>query len=178
MKTVYFVRHGESEANARRITAGGGLDIDLTDHGVDQAEQVGRLLKSKDIQLIVSSPLKRALHTAQIIAMGIGYNPNKIVTNSQFAERYLGEMTGKPHDEVQNYFAMGLTPPGGESTEALHDRTVAGLEWLKMQEADKILVVSHGGPGRMIRAIIRDEKHTSIDSLGSIGNAEVLELTI
>jgi broad specificity phosphatase PhoE len=87
-------------------------------------------------------------------------------------------MTGKPHDEVQQYFVIGMPPPGGESTEAMHARVAAGLEWLKTLDADKILLVSHGGPGRMIRAIIRDEKHTSIDSLASVGNAEVLELSI
>lgn len=178
MKTIYFVRHGQSEANARRITAGGGLDVELTEHGMAQAAHVGEILKGKGIQLIVSSPQKRALHTATIIAEKIGIKPDDIVTNKLFVERHLGDLTGKPHDEVQNYFYMGVTPPGGESTEALHDRIEAGLNWLQTLEADKILLVSHGGPGRMIRAIVREERHTSIDSLASIGNAQVLELTL
>lgn len=178
MKTIYFVRHGQSEANARRITAGGGMDVPLTDAGRNQAVQVGEILKKKGIELIVSSPQKRALETAEIIATQIGYNSGDIITDQRFAERHLGVMTGKPHDEVQLWFSMGRTPEGGESTEAMHDRVLAGLEWIKSQPADKILLVSHGGPGRVIRAIIRGESHASIDSLGSVGNAEVLELTI
>lgn len=178
MKTIYFVRHGESEANAARITAGGGLDVDLTQRGMDQAVQVGSMLKNKGIQLIISSPQKRALHTAIIIAGQIGYDPKHIVTSEQFAERHLGDLTGKPHDDVQLWFDMGIAPPGGESTEALHDRILAGLQWLQSLEADTILLVSHGGPGRMIRAIYRNEQHTSINSLGSIGNAQVMELSL
>lgn len=178
MKTLYFVRHGESEANAARVTAGGGLDVDLTRHGIDQAVKAGKLLKDKGAQLIVSSPQKRALHTAAIVAKEIGYNPENIVTNELFTERHLGEMTGKPHDDVQIYFDMGATPPGGESTQELHDRIVAGLEWLKSLEAEKIILVSHGGPSRMLRTIYRDEKHSSLNSLGTQKNAEILELTL
>lgn len=178
MKTLYFVRHGESQANASHITAGSGLDADITEHGVRQAVKVAKVLKDKGIQLIVSSPQKRAYHTAFVIAKELGYKPEDIVTNKLFVERYLGEMTGKPRSEVQVYFDMGATPPGGESTQALHDRIEAGLAWLKGLEADKILLVSHGGPGRMIRTIYRNERHTSINSLGRIGNAEVLRLAL
>lgn len=178
MKTVYFVRHGQSEANARRITAGSGLDVPLTNAGRNQAAKVGEILEKKGIELVVSSPQIRALETARIIASRIGYPADKIVTNDKFAERYLGELTGKPHDEVQNWFAMGQTPPGGESAEAMYSRVASGIDWLRTLDADKILLVSHGGPGRVIRALVRGERHTSIDTLASVGNAEVLELTL
>lgn len=178
MKTIYFVRHGQSEANAEHITAGGGLDVGLTDFGRSQAVKVGEILKKKGIKLIVASPMKRSLETAQIIAAKIGYKPENIVLDARFVERHLGVMSGRPHDEVQLWFAMGQTPAGGESSEAMYTRVAAGMEWLKSQPADKILLVSHGGPGRVIRAIIREEPHYSIDSLASIGNAEVLELQL
>lgn len=178
MKTLYFVRHGQSEANAAHITAGGGLDVDLTQHGIDQAAKVGKLLKDKRIQLIVSSPQKRAFHTAHVIAKEIGYKPENIVTNKLFVERHLGEMTGRPHDEVQLYFDLGKTPPGGESSQELHNRIVEGLNWLKTLPADQIVLVSHGGPGRAIRAIYRNEQHNTINGLATIGNAEVLQLSL
>lgn len=148
MKTIFFVRHGESEANARRITAGGGLDVDLTENGKYQAKKVGQELKDKGIELIVSSPQIRALHTAQIIADEIGYNRASIVTNTSFVERHLGAMTGKPHDEVQLWFDLGAVPEGGESGEQMNDCVRAGLEWLKGLPQNVILLVSHGGPGR------------------------------
>lgn len=178
MKTIYFVRHGQSEANAKRITAGSGLDVDLTQHGIDQALRVGDFLSDKKIQLIVSSPMVRALHTAQLIASRIRISPDSIEINSLFTERFLGDLTGRPHDELQNYFSMGATPPGGESSEAMQARVMAGLAWLKSLDPDVVLLVSHGGPGRAIRTIIRNEGHRSIDSLASIGNAEILKFTI
>lgn len=135
MKTVYLVRHGQSEANAARITAGGRLDVDLTDAGRNQAIEVGKILKKKNIELIISSPQKRALETARIIAGQIGYKSENILTDQRFAERDLGTLTGKPHDEVQLWFSMGQTPPGGESSKAMHDRVVEGLEWLKLLDA-------------------------------------------
>lgn len=178
MKTIYFVRHGQSEANAQRITAGGQLDAPLTDAGREQAREVGRILKKKKIELVVSSPQIRAFETAEIIAREIGYDAAKIIQNKVFAERDLGVMSGRPHDEVQLWFSMGQTPEGGESTEAFQARVMSGLEWLKSQDAGNILLVSHGGVSRSIRAILRGEDSHSIDSLASVGNAQLLEFTI
>jgi broad specificity phosphatase PhoE len=122
--------------------------------------------------------MKRSLETAQIIAAKIKYKPENIVLDSRFVERNLGVMSGRPHDEVQQWFAMGQTPADGESSEAMYNRVAEGMAWLQSQPADTILLVSHGGPGRVIRTIIREEPHYSIDSLGSIGNAQILELRL
>lgn len=178
MKKIYFMRHGQSEANAAKVVAGGGMDSPLTRLGMEQAAKVGRQLKDKKIQLIVSSPMKRAYHSAVVLANELGYPADKIVLSDFFRERHLGDLTGKPHDEVQLYFDINATPPGGESTEQVHTRIIEGLSWLKTLEADRILVVSHGGPGRMLRAIYRDEQHRTINSLASIGNAELLEVDL
>jgi uncharacterized phosphatase len=178
MKTIYFVRHGESEANAAGITAGGGLDVALSENGKFQAQKVGVELKSKGIELIVSSPMKRAYDTAVIIAQTIGYDPSKIVTNQLFTERHLGEMTGAKRDLVRTYYDAGVMPASAEKTEDLHRRIVQGLEWLKSLDANKIVLVSHGGPGRMIRTIYMQEHHDQINSLDRIGNAGILELRL
>ena len=122
--------------------------------------------------------MKRAYHSAVVLANELGYPADKIVLSDFFRERHLGDLTGKPHDEVQLYFDINATPPGGESTEQVHARIIEGLSWLKTLEADRILVVSHGGPGRMLRAIYRDEQHRTINSLASIGNAELLEVDL
>jgi uncharacterized phosphatase len=176
MKTIYFVRHGESEANAAGIAAGGGLDVGLTEDGRDQARKVGEALKDKKIKLIVSSPLKRAYETAVIIAQTINCDPGKIVTNPSFSERHLGELTGAKSELVKTYYDAGMLPASAETTESLHRRVVEGMEWLKAQPVDKIVLVSHGGPGRMIRTIYRQEHHSQINTLDRIGNAEVMEL--
>jgi uncharacterized phosphatase len=177
-KTVYFVRHGESEANAAGIAAGSGLDVALTQDGRAQARKVGEDLKNKRVELIVSSPMKRAYETASIIANTIEYDPAKIVTNELFIERYLGELTGAKNELVKTYYDAGTLPAGVETTENLHRRIIQGLEWLKSLKAERIVLVSHGGPGRMIRTIYLQEQHNQINSLDRIGNAEILELSL
>jgi uncharacterized phosphatase len=176
MKTIYFVRHGESEANAAGITAGAGLDVGLTEIGKQQAQKVGEELKSKKIELIVSSPMKRALETAKIIAQGLSYSNEKIIINPLFIERHLGELTGAKRDIVRTYYDAGMLPVSTEKTEDMYARIIQGLEWLKSLPANRIVLVSHGGPGRMIRTIYRQEHHSKINTLDRIGNAEIMEL--
>jgi uncharacterized phosphatase len=176
MKTVYFVRHGESEANAAGIAAGGGLDVGLTEDGRAQARKIGEDFKKKKVDLVVSSPMKRAYETANIIATAIGYNPEKIITNQLFVERHLGDLTGIKAERLKTYYDAGALPPSVESTADVHRRMVQGLEWLKALDAERIILVSHGGPGRMIRTIYQQEHHSQMNSLERIGNAEILEL--
>jgi broad specificity phosphatase PhoE len=178
VKTIYFVRHGESEANVAGIAAGGGLDVGLTENGKYQAQKVGEDLKGKKIDLIVSSPMKRAYNTAVIVAQTIGYDLDKIVVNKLFAERHLGDLTGIKNELMKTYYDAGMLPPSVETTDALYKRIIEGLEWLKSLEAEKILLVSHGGPGRMIRTIYMQEHHSQINSLDRIGNAGILELKL
>lgn len=176
MKTIYFVRHGESEANAAGIAAGGGLDSPLNDHGRQQAQQIAGQFKGRGAKLIVSSPMKRAYETASIIAQNLGMNPESIVTNDLWVERQLGELTGVPKEQLKMYYDMGQLPASAESTEQLHARIIQALEWMKTLEADTIILVSHGGVGRMLRAIYREEHHGSINTLGRMDNAEIIEL--
>ena len=178
MKTVYFVRHGESEANAAGIAAGAGLDVGLTNDGRVQAQRVGDDLKNKKIDLIVSSPMKRAYETAAIIAQTIGYDPQKVLLNELFIERHLGDFTGMKAERLKTHYDAGALPSNAETTESMHRRLIQGLEWLKTLDGQTILLVSHGGPGRMIRTIYMEEHHNQINSLERIGNAEILELKL
>ena len=89
MKTIYFVRHGESEANNLGLSAGSEFDTPLTDIGRKQAQKTGQDLKDKNIQLIVSSSQGRAIETAEIIGLAL------TVTNEVDCLHYLfGEFYG------------------------------------------------------------------------------------
>ena len=73
MTNIILVRHGETEWNRKGIIQG-RHDILLNQTGRRQAEATMKKLKGKAIHGIFSSPLIRALETAQIIAQGLGYN--------------------------------------------------------------------------------------------------------
>lgn len=150
MKRLYFVRHGQSEANKRHVFAG-QIDTPLTAVGRAQARAAGLSAKKFKFDLIVSSPLVRALETAQIIADTIGYPRDKIIVNEIFKEHYIGSLAGKPwrgYEEFDKRF------PDMESWETMLERAKSGLEFLKMQTSENILLVGHGSFSRALRTVI------------------------
>lgn len=177
-KTVYFVRHGQSKANVAGLTAGAELDTPLTDDGRAQARKAGEELRGKDIDLIVCSPLERAHDTARLIAEIIGYDQAKIVTNEAFIERRVGKFSGRPHQEYVEAVQSKAPVDGLETSEEMHKRVFEGLEWLKKQPAQHIVLVSHGGTGRVIRIIDQGLHHSDMHKVDGFGNTEIYEFTL
>ena len=60
MKHIYFFRHGETDLNAQKILQGHTSYPELNEKGVRQAEIIAEKLKRYPLQIIYSSPLKRA----------------------------------------------------------------------------------------------------------------------
>ena len=65
---MFLIRHAESEANASRTFAARVIDPPLSPKGVTDAERIAERLASEGIRRIYSSPLRRALQTAQALA--------------------------------------------------------------------------------------------------------------
>jgi broad specificity phosphatase PhoE len=172
MKTIYFVRHGESESNAKDISSGSGNDIPLTAKGRQQAKQAGIELKDKRIQLIVSSPMTRTVDTATIIAKELGYDPQKIVRNPLFKERDLGIYEGQHRDRLYGDIAKV------ESEDRLHSRLKEALSWLSKQKEDRIVVVSHGGARRAVRVINENLPISHMYKIEAAGNGEIYEFSL
>lgn len=167
MQHLYFVRHGESELNLRRIYAG-QTDTPLTDRGRAQAKAAGDQAKTIKIDVIVSSSLNRAHETAQIIAKEIGYPVERILSNPQFIERSLGSLEGHSWDEVGEDESLF---PDIETEEQLLIRARAGLEFLRTLEEDNILLVGHGSFSRALRTAIDPSK-----TYDEPPNAEIVKL--
>jgi broad specificity phosphatase PhoE len=177
MKTVYYVRHGESEGNAADLMMGSKDDLPLTAKGEQQAREATPLLKQKPIALIVSSPLKRALRTAQIIATGIGYKED-ILTSSLLVERDFGKLSGKPRKEALAVIDDPDPSLGVETLDHLYNRMTKAVDWLRSLPADCILVVGHGGAGMMLRAVIEQTPATDFLQYQSLGHAAVYEFML
>ena len=83
-KHFYFFRHAQTNENQAGERYGTGIDAWLTDLGIAQAEKLGDYLKDKNIEIVYSSPYKRAIDTAKI---AITNNTNvKIITNDALKE--------------------------------------------------------------------------------------------
>lgn len=157
--SVYFVRHGESLGNRDGYMMGQD-DIELTDTGREQAKDVADKLKDLDIDLIVSSPLKRAFETAKIIAEGIEYD-GEVIDDDRLKERNMGKWQGQPskefhaklaevsEEEFQEIGAM-------ENLESLRDRAIEFTGWLEKRPEVNILVVGHHAYSKMLRTVIDD----------------------
>ena len=167
MKRLYFMRHGLSELNVKGIIAG-HTETPLTEEGRQQARQAGRAAKSLGIGCIVSSPLARAIETAQLVAQEIGYPIDSIVVNEILIERHFGAAEARPWVPDTDYDAVD----GAETTVDIVARAYLALEWINSLEADHILVVSHGGFGRALRSILKSEYPMSHPE--KLKNAEIL----
>src|SRR6478672_925857 len=91
--TVYIVRHGENPANINREFSYRLVDYSLTPKGVRQAEDTARFFRDKQIDAIYSSPLKRAVETAEIIAAPLGL---PVALIEEFREINVGTLEEQP----------------------------------------------------------------------------------
>lgn len=138
----YFIRHGETDWNRRRIYTG-SKDIPLNQFGIRQAESAAHILKDEPIQHIVSSPLIRAHHTAEIIAEHIG---SAITILDDLKECCWGVMEGQLVDDgtIFQRWANGSPHAGAEKVEDFDQRVMRGFQ-LALSIPGPILIVSHGG---------------------------------
>lgn len=179
MKKIYFVRHGESEANSLGLSAGSEFDTPLTDNGRAQAQKTGRNLKDKEIELIVASPMERTIETAEIIAKEIGYDPQKILRHGSFVERGMGIYSRGPDAEYLKDASSGKPlHESVETVEAMHGRVAEGLDWVRSLKEKTILIVSHGGVSRILRLMHQELPHSHMYKLDRLPNAEIYEFDL
>ena len=182
MTTLILVRHGESEWNrAGRIQ--GQINSPLTDLGINQAkairEYLSGILLNQQLE-IYTSPLDRALQTAEIIAQGIEYPSRKIIIEERLNDFNVGEISGTfGWNKVAEIFPeqaqlrlqdpMRFHPSGGESGAEFEARLRSLLEDLKDDGTLK-LMVSHGIVNKFIRGILKNLSGKEMVELGESQN--------
>jgi broad specificity phosphatase PhoE len=180
MKKLFFVRHGLTHMNVNG-TFSGQTETSLTDEGIEQAKNTGKVIKEKlpKIDLIICSPFERTRDTAKLIANEIGYPLDKIQTHELFIERNFGILEGtRGNDFFENNEYKDIDNiENAEKIEDLDKRAKEALEHVKKIDQDNILVVGHGSFGRAIRRVVSDLPHThEYEVYTPIGNAEIIEL--
>lgn len=134
---LILVRHGETEANVRRVFAGSD-DIPLTEAGRLQSEELAqRLAREFRPDVLVSSHFLRARQTSEIIGRVLGLTPEPI---AGIHERDFGELRGHP------WARLGEAPHLAEPLEMVRARAMAAIEALRERYPGReIVLVSHGG---------------------------------
>ncbi|MCA9345987.1 histidine phosphatase family protein [Candidatus Saccharibacteria bacterium] len=180
MIKFYFVRHGQSEANAARLIA--DSTPKLTKLGREQAIETANSLKDIKITKILTSPLIRARQTAEIIASELGLHVGDIEVVDELTERSLGECEGKPKDmESEKYITID-TERGFEPQATLIKRLLVALEMIKKECNDasgNVLVVGHVTAGFYLQQLAKGyRKITEFDEYYHMPNAVCKEVEI
>jgi len=176
--SLFFIRHGESEANINKYFAG-QKDVPLTDFGIQQAEKEAQRLAEhgESFDMIISSELSRAYDTATPIAKAINYPIASISKMKLLNERGGGKYEG---ESLETFFALSeqeQVSGGAESFKQLGERATALLEFVDVNYPDKkVLLVSHATFGEMLQAIIKFDDYTKILDGEKIPNAVTIQL--
>lgn len=150
---MLLVRHGQSEWNAVGRWQG-KADPALTELGRLQALHASARVGAVDV--IVASPLIRALETARLISNHLGVGP--VIVEADLAERDAGEWQGLTRTEIEEgwpgYLATDRYPTGYEGQDELIHRVHGALDRVHAAyDGAEVLVVTHGG---VIGAVERD----------------------
>ena len=125
---AYVVLHGQTDFDIEgRII--GNRDPELNDTGREQAQKAAEELKSKGIDMILSSPLLRTMQTAEIISHELGIDEIKITKGLKLYERAFGDLEGMLISEVDmfalsSWFGNAATP-SGETVRETANRVIA-----------------------------------------------------
>lgn len=153
MKTIiYLTRHGQTEWNLEKRLQGRGNST-LTKSGIKGAEELRDRMKSIKLDEIYSSPIERALITANIVK---GSHDLQVKTEDNFMEMSFGDYEGRRTDEILEEnpeFDMelimkgntSLCAPNGETLAHVRERVKKTMDRIiKENNGKTILIVAHG----------------------------------
>ena len=159
---IYVTRHGQTDYNKSRMMQGRS-DIPLNETGIMQAKTRRESLGDIKFDAVYSSPLVRAIQTAEIIG---NVSREDIILDDRIIEADFGKY------ELMGYYSTGLAmmgywtfpeifpaPGGVETIKEMVDRTSSFLRDLEQKDYEKVLVACHGGIIRPIRGYLEDKKN-------------------
>ncbi len=175
---VYMMRHGETDANKERIIQG-QRNTHLNEEGKKQAIEAGKIIKKIDFAAIYTSPLERAIETAELAT---GRSREKFHIEKRLAEISFGELEGCSimDNKLHAFFAAPeqyQPPEDGETLEELSKRVWEFMEEIKGKYPNQnVLLVSHGAA---IHAIWYKMTGISMKDFWKIkvGNCTILEIS-
>ena len=175
---LYVVRHGETAWN-KEGRVQGITDIPLTEKGISDALKLRDLVKSLNIDVVISSPLKRAIETAKLITD----NKLPINTDDRIKERDWGLNEGANINEVDRIdcwdVILNTKVQNIESIQDFMYRVSEFIEDIKVRFKDKnVLVVTHSAVSRVIHYMLGKIPEDGNLSKISIPNLRIIEYKI
>ncbi len=154
-KDFYIFRHGQSTYNIAGRTQGQTNDSVLTELGRSQAEEIGHKLSDKGVEIIITSPLQRAVQTANLANQSLQV---PIEVDKRFIEVNVGVVEGMHYLDIKAKYpeifdkmhsldadADNVSYPQGETRLQVRQRIFAGLnDWAGKDKYKIMAVSSHG----------------------------------
>lgn len=169
---IYLVRHGQVNHNLYQHY--NREDEDLNETGIKQAEELREKMKKIEYDVILSSPLLRAKHTASII----NSNNTKIILDKRLSERDPGSLSGQPievtnREEYWNYYST-IQYGTSENIQSFFQRISEFLDDLKQQSYDCVMIVAHSGVSKAFYAYFNGTQDGKFLTKG-LANCEIKE---
>lgn len=161
MTRLYMVRHGETDLNIKKVYYG-FTNVSLNKLGKTHCENVREKLCEVNFDVVVSSPLERALQSAEIIS---SLDRNEIISYEGLKELNFGEWENKHFKDLQVEYEtewklwmedwINFSFPQGENFKALYTRVKACIEEILLSYVDKnILLIGHEGTLKIIAMLL------------------------
>ncbi|MEY3586900.1 MAG: hypothetical protein RL696_832 [Actinomycetota bacterium] len=155
-----LLRHGQTDWNID-LRLQGTTDIPMNEAGVAQISLAARSLPG-DWDVILSSPLGRAKHSAQIVAEALGHG--EVIEEPLLLERSFGVGEGMTYEQWQQHYAQLEDIPGADSKLVMKERSLRLLEEIQIRYAgSRVLAVSHGA---LIRFVLNEVSQGKIPPAG------------
>ena len=167
-KHFYLCRHGQTNANLQGLWQGTSVDLSLNDTGIAQAKKLLEKLKDKNINLVVSSALKRAKQTGNIIASGLNIGN---LMDVRLNECNFGDFEGLPIETIKvkytRLYDLWIHPapdtfstkfPRGETQQHAYNRFMFALKDMMKLPESNIAIISHGGLIGLVKASLKQKE--------------------
>ena len=156
--TLYFLRHGQTDMSREDVFCGSGSDPELTEDGLAMAQAFAAFYRSKSWNALFSSPLRRAISTAQPLSNALGV---EIEVRDDLKEIGYGKwegltretVNGQYHDDYISWLADPAwhAPTEGELAVVIARRGLLVIEEIRRRFSDgNVLIVSHKATIRII----------------------------
>lgn len=159
MPTLLLIRHGENDYLKKGRLPGRLPDIHLNEHGQEQAVELAESLKAAPIRAIYSSPLERAVETAEPLAQALGLaiqvRPGLLDTDvGEWEGLHLKKLRKLPLWKQVQELPSQVRFPGGESFLELQERLVREIDAIRRahKQKDLLVVVFHADPIKLVLA--------------------------
>lgn len=169
-KTIYLIRHGQTDYNLRGIVQGSGIDSDLNETGRLQAQLFYEAYRHIGFDHVFTSQLKRTHQSVEpFLTSGTPWTilPELNEINwGVFEGKESTPQAKQAFNEVVESWRRGqvhIPIEGGESPQAMYDRQIAGWDKIRRERHEKVLICMHGRAMRSFLSLMLQTPLSEMD---------------